>query len=68
VAVLDGGSEDEPAPSVRDAMRESGHGLNLVDALATRWGHAGDSDGRVIWFVVRWPDDHRPGQPRRATS
>ncbi len=61
VAVLDGGAEGEPSRAGSDAMRESGRGLTLVDALATRWGHAGDSGGRVTWFVVRWPEDQQPG-------
>lgn len=63
VAVLDGGTEGEPSPADSDAMRECGRGLMLVDALATRWGHAGDSGGRVTWFVVRWPEDQQPGGP-----
>lgn len=59
VAVFDDGAEGEPSPADSDAMSESGRGLALVDALATRWGHAGDSDGRVTWFVVRWPAEAR---------
>jgi two-component sensor histidine kinase len=66
VAMLDGGSEGEPSRAGSDAMRESGRGLTLVDALATRRGHAGDSGGRVTWFVVRWPEDQQPGGPGRA--
>lgn len=57
VAVLDGGSEGEPSPADSGTIRESGRGLMLVDALAAQWGHAGDSDGRITWFVVRWPQD-----------
>ncbi len=66
VAVLDGGSDGEPSPADSDAMRESGRGLTLVDALATRWGHAGDCGGRVTWFVVRWPEEQHPGASGRA--
>jgi anti-sigma regulatory factor (Ser/Thr protein kinase) len=54
VAVVDGGSEDAPSPARRDEISESGRGLVLVDALAACWGHAGDRDGRVTWFLVRW--------------
>ena len=57
VAVLDGGSDHVPAVDGKDALRESGRGLVLVDALATCWGHAGDGEGRVTWFLLRWPDD-----------
>jgi len=67
VAVLDGGSWGEPSPAALDAVRESGRGLALVDALAAHWGHAGGRDGRITWFVVRWQDDGRPpGAPGRA--
>jgi len=55
VAVLDGGSDDMPSPGGTKSMSESGRGLALVDALATSWGHAGGRDGRITWFLVRWP-------------
>ena len=29
-----------------------GRGLRIVDALAAKWGHAGDELGRVVWFEV----------------
>jgi hypothetical protein len=29
-----------------------GRGLRIVDMLATKWGHAGDELGRVVWFEV----------------
>lgn len=60
VAVLDGGSDGEPSPTALDTVQESGRGLALVDALATHWGHAGGSDGRITWFLVRWQDDEQP--------
>ena len=67
VAVLDGGSDGKPSPAALDTVHESGRGLALVDALATHWGHAGGSDGRITWFVVRWQDDGQPrGAPGRA--
>ncbi|MBE1536087.1 ATP-binding protein [Actinomadura algeriensis] len=28
---------------------ESGRGLHIVDALASRWGHRADGDGTVVW-------------------
>jgi anti-sigma regulatory factor (Ser/Thr protein kinase) len=54
VEVHDGGSDT--APDVRAAGEQagSGRGLGLVEALATRWGHLGDRDGRVVWFEVEW--------------
>ncbi len=67
VAVLDGGSDGKPSAAALDTVRESGRGLALVDALAAHWGHAGGSDGRITWFVVRWQDDGQPsGAPGRA--
>jgi hypothetical protein len=32
----------------------SGRGLGFVEELATRWGHHGNRDGRVVWFEVDW--------------
>jgi hypothetical protein len=29
-----------------------GRGLRIVDALASKWGYAGDELGRVVWFEV----------------
>ena len=26
----------------------------LVESLATRWGHLGDRNGRVVWFEAAW--------------
>ncbi len=60
VAVLDGGSDATPSPAALNTVHESGRGLALVDALATHWGHAGGSDGRITWFLVRWQDDKQP--------
>ncbi len=60
VAVIDGGSDGKPSPAAPDTVHESGRGLALVDALATHWGHAGGSDGRITWFLVRWQDDEQP--------
>jgi anti-sigma regulatory factor (Ser/Thr protein kinase) len=56
VAVADGGSDRVPSPISLDGELESGRGLALVDALAACWGQAGNRDGRVTWFLVRWPD------------
>jgi len=32
-----------------------GRGLRIVDALAARWGYAGDELGRMVWFEVTCP-------------
>lgn len=61
IAVLDSGSDDKPAlrnekPDVWSLglPRETGRGLTMVDALATRWGHEGGRGGRALWFLLRW--------------
>ena len=54
VEVHDGGSETMPGVRPADELARSGRGLGLVETLATRWGHLGDRDGRVVWFEVQW--------------
>lgn len=40
---------DEP---LDDPLRVHGRGLQLVDALATRWGSELDNVGTTVWFVL----------------
>ena len=54
VEVHDGGSETFPGARSADALDSSGRGLGLVESLATRWGHLGNRDGRVVWFEMDW--------------
>jgi anti-sigma regulatory factor (Ser/Thr protein kinase) len=54
VEVHDGGSETPPGIRSADDQAVSGRGLGMVESLATRWGHLGDRDGRVVWFEVDW--------------
>jgi anti-sigma regulatory factor (Ser/Thr protein kinase) len=54
VEVHDGGSETLPGIGPADDQAVSGRGLGFVEELATRWGHLGDRDGRVVWFEVEW--------------
>lgn len=42
-------ASDEPCD---DPLRVHGRGLQLVDALATRWGSDLDSVGTTVWFVL----------------
>ena len=50
VAVLDG----SPAPLVpRRADGNGGHGLQLVSAVADRWGSHERVDGKRVWFQLR---------------
>jgi serine/threonine-protein kinase RsbW len=32
-----------------------GHGLEIVNALASEWGVEGDEDSRVVWARLDWP-------------
>ena len=51
--VRDGGtSRASTAEGVGDPLRVHGRGLELVDAVATRWGSELDSVGTTIWFVL----------------
>jgi anti-sigma regulatory factor (Ser/Thr protein kinase) len=52
VEVHDAGSETFPDARAFEDLADSGRGLGLVELLATRWGHLGDRDGRVVWFEV----------------
>jgi anti-sigma regulatory factor (Ser/Thr protein kinase) len=53
IEVRDAGSATKPAAWPRVTGAESGYGLELVDLLASRWGHAGGR-GRVVWFELEW--------------
>jgi anti-sigma regulatory factor (Ser/Thr protein kinase) len=66
VEVHDGGSQAAPGASAAGFHASSGRGLGLVESMASRWGHLGDRDGRVVWFEVDWPGNSRlPSQPAR---
>jgi anti-sigma regulatory factor (Ser/Thr protein kinase) len=60
VAVIDDGADTTPEPrrSAPDDLAESGHGLVLIDELATRWGHLGYHEGTsrrtAVWFRLDW--------------
>ncbi|MFE1167086.1 ATP-binding protein [Nocardiopsis sp. NPDC058789] len=70
VEVRDLGSTTEaPAPQHRDPYdtAEHGRGLDLVEALASKWGTEPrrDGRGRQVWFELVWDgDDRGSDQPR----
>jgi anti-sigma regulatory factor (Ser/Thr protein kinase) len=39
-----------------DPTRPDGRGLNIVDALATRWGSATSESGTLVWFELPLTD------------
>ena len=61
----------EGAPQVRDddTGMQSGRGLQLVDALATRWGWAEATigAGKYVWFEVDlvWPTHETAWKPKQ---
>jgi hypothetical protein len=54
VEVHDSGSGSSPDTCAANDLAGSGRGLGLVESLATRWGHLGNRDGRVVWFEMDW--------------
>jgi two-component sensor histidine kinase len=54
IVVKDDGSDKIPVPSSGDALAEGGRGLDLVEQIASRWGHCSSQHGRTIWFELRW--------------
>lgn len=64
IAVIDDGSHTTPTAQSHDPadLSESGRGLELVDLMATSWGHHGDHNGTVktlVWFRLDCP----PAEP-----
>lgn len=51
VAISDEGAVCEPAAGDADELAEGGRGLRTVEALASRWGWAGDANGRTVIAV-----------------
>jgi hypothetical protein len=52
LAVIDA-SDDAPTPRQPDWVRESGRGLQIVDALSTVWGWSPiDGQGKAVWAVL----------------
>lgn len=57
-------SAGEPHPSEDlDPLRVYGRGLQLVDALADRWGSERDAVGTTVWFALE-----RAGAPGASTA
>ena len=42
----------EMIAAIREPSGETGRGLHIVDALATRWGAAVRDRGKVVWFEL----------------
>jgi anti-sigma regulatory factor (Ser/Thr protein kinase) len=46
-------------PALREADDESGRGLHIVDALASRWGHRPDGPRTTVWAEFPRPRTRR---------
>ena len=46
------GALTTPLRRARDLEAPGGRGLELLDALASRWGTLGGPGGRVVWFEL----------------
>jgi anti-anti-sigma factor len=64
IAVRDRADGVPRLSGIIDESSESGRGLLLVDALATRWGSLVPHNGKVVWAVVRLhPNRWNGGSP-----
>jgi len=61
VEVYDAGALTAPQRRAHDLEAPGGRGLELVDALASRWGTLGGPERRVVWFEL-----DRGASPSRA--
>jgi serine/threonine-protein kinase RsbW len=52
VEVHDAGAPTVPRRRIHQLDSVTGHGLELFEALASRWGWSGGSLGRVVWFEL----------------
>jgi anti-sigma regulatory factor (Ser/Thr protein kinase) len=52
VEVYDAGAGTTPQRRAHDLEAPGGRGLELLDALASRWGTLGGPEGRVVWFEL----------------
>lgn len=55
IAVCDGGGPGEPSLRQPDRQTEGQRGLQIVDALTTRWDHFRIGNVRVVWCDLGEP-------------
>lgn len=64
VEVTDGGGPTRPVPATPSVTARGGRGLNIISALAKRWGVRDDSSGEVtVWVLVTDGPDRQGGRP-----
>jgi anti-sigma regulatory factor (Ser/Thr protein kinase) len=49
------GSPDQPAADQADPGAERGRGLQVLNALADRWGTRPEAEGKTVWFSLDLP-------------
>jgi PAS domain S-box-containing protein len=59
------GSSSVPSPRHYDDQATTGRGLEIVEFVATRWGVAQETGGKVVWFELGRPPAGR-GQEVRS--
>ncbi|MEV0912853.1 ATP-binding protein [Streptomyces sp. NPDC049967] len=65
VEVTDGGGPTRPVPATPSVTARGGRGLNIISALAEKWGVRDDSSGEVtVWVLV----DEGPKRPGGRTG
>lgn len=62
VEVTDGGGPTRPVPATPSVTARGGRGLNIISALAERWGVRDDSSGEVTVWVLLNEGDGRTGE------
>lgn len=64
VEVTDGGGPTRPVPATPSVTARGGRGLNIIGALAKKWGVRDDSSGEVtVWVLVGEGVDEGPERP-----
>ncbi|WP_328698173.1 ATP-binding protein [Streptomyces sp. NBC_00342] len=61
VEVTDGGGPTRPVPATPSVTARGGRGLNIISALAEKWGVRDDSSGEVTVWVLVDEGAKRPG-------
>jgi anti-sigma regulatory factor (Ser/Thr protein kinase) len=52
VSVRDSGAGAAQVAPAEDPLQVHGRGLQLVEALSSRWGHHVEDDGLAVWFEI----------------
>ncbi len=68
VAVTDDGTAGSVPHVCRGPRAESGHGLLLVEAMASRWGARRDGPGTTVWCEVTFLPGALPRCPGAART